>query len=318
MFTKVAETVYRAYLAELRKTGRSQSRRKKRLYKLRRFLLKLGDPDITVPLAEFDFQTPFSSNIILYHFESPLYDAVLPRLAQAVQGARGGMILVDVGANVGAATYLVSREISGRFFCIEANPRFQASLRHNLGQIPQSSARFTALSDEKRRMPVRHHYTEGNSNIEAASEGSEWLDFVTLDEALAEAPDFNAPTLLKIDTEGFELKILRGATRTLTENRPPLFFEFYPALIRKEGGEPDALFELLRGHGYDQFIFYDGGGNLFAAVNGRENGQLQSLRRYAELRKSFFDVAAFHAEDAGLCRDFLTAESCFFERQIGL
>jgi FkbM family methyltransferase len=317
MLTKLAETVYRAYLAELRKTGRRKSRLKKHLYKLRRFLLKLGDPDITVLLDEFEFQAPFSSNIILYHFESPLYDAVLPRLARAVQAVRGALKLVDVGANVGAATYLVSREISGQFFCIEANPRFKASLLHNLAQIPRSSARFTALSDEKRRLPVRHIYAEGNSNIEAASGSSEWLDFITLDEALAEAPDFSAPTLLKIDTEGFELKILRGAARTLRESRPPLFFEFYPALLRREGGLPDALFEFLRGHGYDQFIFYDGGGHLLTTVNGKESARLESLRRYCELRQSFFDVAAFHAEDAELSRNFLTAETCFFEQRIG-
>ncbi len=314
MLTKIAQSVYTAYLAELRKGDGAARRRKRFLRRARRFLLKLADPDIIVSLEGFSFQTPFSSSILLTEYELPLYDAVLPRLARAVRAARGALVMIDAGANVGAVTSRVSRETAGHFFCIEANPRFKASLTHNLAQVPGSRARFAALTDEKRTAIVSHNYSDGNSSIESSKGAGETLEFLTLDEALASEPDYRAANLVKIDTEGFELKILRGAARLLTEQRPVLFFEFYPDCIRREAGDPDGLFELLRRHGYDFFIFYDNTGNLLAAVDGGQTEQLRSLRRYCELRNSYFDVAAFHAGDARLGRDFYGAEKDFFDR----
>ena len=78
MLTSVAEFVYNAYLAELRKGGAGRIARKKHLRRIHRSLLKLADPDVIARLDGFFFRTPFSSNILLFQFESPLYDAVLP------------------------------------------------------------------------------------------------------------------------------------------------------------------------------------------------------------------------------------------------
>jgi FkbM family methyltransferase len=314
MLTKIAQSVYAAYLDELRKGDGAGRRRKRFLRRARRLLLKLADPDIIISLEGFSFQTPFSSSILLTQYELPFYDAVLPRLARAVCAARGGLVMIDAGANVGAVTCRVSRETAGHFFCIEANPRFKASLTHNLAQVPQSRARFAALTDEKRTATVRHNYEEGNSSIEPSNGGGETLEFLTLDEALASEPDYRAANLVKIDTEGFELKILRGAARLLSEQKPALFFEFYPDCIRREAGDPDGLFELLLRQGYNFFIFYDNTGNLLEALDGSQTDQFRSLRRYCELRNSYFDVAAFHADDAGLGRDFYAAERDFFDR----
>jgi FkbM family methyltransferase len=314
MLTKIAQSVYTAYLTELRKGNAASRRRKKLLRRARRFLLKFTDPDIITTLDGFSFQTPFSSSILLTQHEFPLYDAVLPRLARAVHTARGGLVMIDIGANVGAVTRLVSREAAGYFFCIEANPRFKASLTHNLSQIPRSRARFVAITDEKRTVNVCHNYSDGNSSIGPG--GGEMLEFLTLDDAIAAEADYPAVNLVKIDTEGFELKILRGAARLLTGQKPPLFFEFYPECIRREAGDPDAMFELLRQHAYDFFVFYDNTGNLLTAADGGQTDQFLSLRRYCELRSSYFDVAAFHAVDAAFGRDFYAAEKDFFERSL--
>lgn len=313
MLSTLASLVYSAYLHELRKQGARRSRRKSMLRKARRLLLKLGDPDIVVRLGGFSFMSPFSSNILLSHFEFPFYDAVLPRLAKTMSATRGKLVMIDVGANVGVVTYLVSRETAGRFYCIEANPRFKTSLTHNLEQIPQSRAQFAALTDEPGRTPVRHNYAEGNSNILPAGEGGVPLEFITLDEALRAEPGYRAPNLVKIDTEGYELKILRGASQTLGEHRPILFFEFFPDFIRREGGQPDEVFNLLRRQDYGHFVFYDGGGHLLTSIQSDEIEQARSLRLYCEVRRSFFDVAAFHSTDATLAEAFTHEEAEFFE-----
>src|SRR5580704_12008954 len=103
MLTKIAQSVYSSYVNELRRGNAGNKRRKKFLRKARRFLLKIGDPDVILPLDGFAFQTPFSSNIILFHFEYEFYDSTLPRLAKTIAEERGGLAMVDVGANIGAA-----------------------------------------------------------------------------------------------------------------------------------------------------------------------------------------------------------------------
>jgi hypothetical protein len=51
------------------------------------------------------------------------------------------------------------------------------------------------------------------------------------------------PDLIKIDAEGAELAILRGAEKTLSSHRPTIIFESWP-------GERGELFRFLAGAGY--------------------------------------------------------------------
>ena len=315
MLTAISQYIYNAYLQSLRSGGNAR-RQQRRWRRFRRWLLKFTDPEIIVRLDSFQFKTLFSSNILLSHFELPFYDTALPRLANAVKSAQGRLVMVDIGANVGAASYLVSAQTPGQFFCVEANPRFKSSLSHNLAQIPGSTARFLALTDQTRMARVHHNYSDGNSNIEA-DEAGEPMQFTTLDELLSSESVYGAPNLIKIDTEGFELKILRGAKEILSRHQPVLFLEFFPDLIRQQGDTPDALLELLAAHGYEQCVFYDGAGRLLTRAPIRDLDEIRSLRRYCELGHSFFDVAAFPKTAPELPAQFFASETQFFEHSLG-
>jgi FkbM family methyltransferase len=63
---------------------------------------------------------------------------------------------------------------------------------------------------------------------------------LSLDEFLAEKN--NSPSIIKIDVEGAELRVLQGAFRVLREHRPLLFFETF--------AHRDEILSLLQGHGY--------------------------------------------------------------------
>jgi len=69
---------------------------------------------------------------------------------------------------------------------------------------------------------------------------------VTLDEVLAADPANRV--LVKIDTEGFEDRVLRGARKTLETRKPSVIFEAWPeARVRGE------LFAILAEVGYAVF-----------------------------------------------------------------
>lgn len=71
----------------------------------------------------------------------------------------------------------------------------------------------------------------------------------TLDEALAGR---RAPSLVKVDVEGLELEVLRGAEGTLRAARPTLVVEIEQ---RHQAAPIDATFAYLRGLGYAGWFF---------------------------------------------------------------
>lgn len=85
------------------------------------------------------------------------------------------------------------------------------------------------------------------------------VPLVTVD---ALALQFGAPTHLKVDVEGAEEAVLRGALAVLRSAEPPLLFlEFHHGMLRERGGAaPAAAVDLLASLG---FVIYDTNGRIW-------------------------------------------------------
>ena len=58
------------------------------------------------------------------------------------------------------------------------------------------------------------------------------------------------PTHLKIDVEGAEIAVLRGAPDVLSQRRPFVSLELHNAILRRAGRDPGAVVTCLEGYGY--------------------------------------------------------------------
>jgi FkbM family methyltransferase len=166
---------------------------------------------------------------------------------------RPGATFVDVGANVGSLSLLAWTRVRprGRVMAIEPHPRTYRFLVGNValngfaietynlavGAEPCELS-FTSLrsDDQNRATPA----PPGGGDVRVA--------VTTLDRLVGDAD----VDLLKIDTEGFELRVLAGATATL-RRCAAIYIEDSDRNLRRYGGSSAELRETLCDAGFVPF-----------------------------------------------------------------
>ncbi len=135
-------------------------------------------------------------------------------------------------------------------FAFEPIPRLAAHLRD---VFPNVTVLEVALADAPGTLTFQHvvsneaysglrrrEYPRADEEIEEITVEVTTLDAVVGDSAVA---------FVKIDVEGAELGVLRGATQVLTRCRPVVVFEHGLGAADFYGTNPGQVFDLLRGCG---------------------------------------------------------------------
>jgi FkbM family methyltransferase len=145
-----------------------------------------------------------------------------------------GMVVYDLGANVGFYTLLASRLAgpTGSVVAVEPLPRNLDYLRRHLalnrcGNVTIVEA---AVSDWPGRSAMQAVSSAG-AQLNAA--GTIAVRTTTLD-ALVFEEGLRPPSLLKLDVEGEEARVLEGARRTLTTYRPIVLLSTHSAALRQQ------------------------------------------------------------------------------------
>jgi FkbM family methyltransferase len=136
--------------------------------------------------------------------------------------ARGGTF-VDVGANIGLVTVPAAKRVgpSGRVIAIEAHPRIFDFLCRNVSgnHLRNVDAVHSAVGDKTGSVAMVYNVADAGSTqvaSDAASDGVR-VPMDTLDNILASA-GVSRIEYLKIDVEGYELPVLRGASATIARS----------------------------------------------------------------------------------------------------
>jgi len=147
---------------------------------------------------------------------------------------------IDVGANIGTVSYFLSK-YSRENHAFEINPHLAEKLRR--AGLANTKIYEIGLSDSRRsarlRVPVAGHgLVFGNATIEA-SNNLDGRATVEQELPVAMLDDFllRDVGIIKIDVEGHELAVLRGATKTLERERPSLVIEIVERMNGHAFGE---------------------------------------------------------------------------------
>lgn len=156
----------------------------------------------------------------LLHPELVSFGLMANLRAQRGRGAFDGVgAIVDVGANIGQFAYMVSRTLPGvPVVSIEPEPESYARLQATFARfgIPGRCIE-AAASDRAGEGELHRHAERVNSSLLSAPAAADRVRvrLAGLDELLEGVLPAEARLLLKLDVQGYEMRVLASAERTL-------------------------------------------------------------------------------------------------------
>jgi FkbM family methyltransferase len=185
------------------------------------------------------------------------------------QALRPGAVALDIGANVGCYSLLFGQWVgpAGKVFAFEPSPDSFAGLCRHITLnclaevvIPMPAA----VSDASTAVQLLHDSSHGSNRVifpgeAAGARPTLSVPAVTVDEFCEREKIL--PDLIKIDVEGSELAVLRGARRTIRAcgDRLNLFMEMHPTTWAAVGMTKEDLLTELEVQGLAAAPLKEGG-----------------------------------------------------------
>jgi FkbM family methyltransferase len=166
--------------------------------------------------------------VILFPFiEDPTFDDVWLRGVYDYYKPKADHMVIDIGASIGSFTLKVARNVK-KVISIEPDPYNLIYLKANvncnaLGE--QVTIVPVALGEENTSSYLKCDYMHGRSRL-TDQKTNTIVTVKSLDNLIGEL-EINKVDLIKVDVEGHELEVLKGASKTLQKYSPDLVIASY-------------------------------------------------------------------------------------------
>lgn len=172
-------------------------------------------------------------------------------------------IILDIGSNVGefswkCAHYLFSNKLKGNIIAFDPNPAVMQQFIANgsLNPTLQDYVIFENKAVGDAPAWVDFHYSDVNTGVgKIGGDGQHAVktEIITIDQYIAEKKIDNVD-FIKIDVEGFEPKVIKGAQHTIRTFCPILYIEITEEWHGKYDTSSKEIFDFLTELGYTFYL----------------------------------------------------------------
>lgn len=172
-------------------------------------------------------------------------------------------VIIDIGGNIGQTSLVINAnrvECVNNFkiICFEPYPENFNKLLTNINlnsNIQNIKLENIGLGDKNSQVEMFKECISNSGGNRIVydpaknTEGIEVVQITTLDNYL-ESNNIEKVDFVKIDVEGFEYSVLKGAIKTLRKSKPKLYIELDNANLKKQGSSSVEMISLLKRFGY--------------------------------------------------------------------
>ncbi len=261
---------------------------------LRQQVLTSNDPVIQYAYKGKNLAIHLSHDFPYILKEYPQYSQNLGWVISKLYTKYKDLKVIDVGANIGDSAVLIKDVADVPILCIEGNPKFLDLLRLNTKGLNQVLIADCFVGEEATKVEAISGL--GSAHLQETNSGG--VQVKTMQEVLETNDFFKSAKLLKIDTDGFDNKIIRASKSFLVQSKAAVFFEYDPYFLAKQGEQGFDIFDFLVSLGYTSFLIYDNIGDFLITLTNQNKSQFMELHAYFNRGSNrYMDILALHETD---------------------
>jgi FkbM family methyltransferase len=222
----------------------------------------LCDPDDSLDLTKWQIYEPFETSLI--------------------QNTVKGKVCLDIGAHIGYYTRLMLDAGASSVIAFEPNPFNFVFLEQNCRFVGDNRAHLHqhAISDFHGYIDLALSPVNSGDDTIYPFDDYERVRINTFVTAIDMMDFWDDPEFVKIDTQGSELKVLKGMTKLLSKNTPlTMAIEYYPDALRAAGDNPVDMLLMLWKNGFTVYEIKEGADGRLEKVEGLEICDREDLVR---------------------------------------
>ncbi|HMK24614.1 MAG TPA: FkbM family methyltransferase [Chitinophagaceae bacterium] len=138
--------------------------------------------------------------------------------------------IVDVGANIGNhMLFFCSQMEAQKVYCFEPNQYTCSVLTKNveLNGLGKTVEIHQSALGEKKGHGIQQGFSLTNTGMNRIVPGGETLEDASVEIICLDDFNYSKTDFIKIDVEGFELAVLKGAEKTILRTRPVIMIEVF-------------------------------------------------------------------------------------------
>jgi FkbM family methyltransferase len=180
-----------------------------------------------------------------------------PSHEQMVKLVQPGYTVIDIGANIGYTLLQFAKHAGeeGFVYGFEPDPYNFQMCKENiaLNRVTNACLFPLGLGNNQSHLKLKiDKSNRGRNRISTHTSLSEMqeIEVTTLDRFFYQPPPVDNIDLIKIDVEGFEMKVLQGGENLIDQFHPILFIELDDNNLSETGGSARELIEWLEQRNY--------------------------------------------------------------------